>query len=152
MLNAEFLALTPSTRNSKWSFKMAPVMGLKSEQKLEELQFVQKASLQLHHALTLACLAHIEHSGYFSLEPDHVSIQNSGPPSVNFSIAFTGCAVDGDPSGVDTNWLAIKSAFYEPRTKFNAEHDPMVHNPLSAFTSTFRPLTIACIHLLWFTI
>lgn len=112
-------------------------MSLKLEQRLEELQFVQRASLQLHHALTLACLAHIEHSGYISLEPDHVSIQNSGPSSVNFSIAFTGCAVDGDPSGVDTNWLAIKSAFYEPRTKLNAEHDPMIQNPLSAFTTAF---------------
>ena len=112
-------------------------MSLKLEQKLEELQFVQRASLQLHHALTLACLAHIDHSGYFSLEPDHVSIQDSGPSSVNFSIAFKGCAIDGDSSGVDTNWLAIKSAFYEPRTEFNAENDPMIHNPLSAFTSAF---------------
>jgi hypothetical protein len=116
---------------------MDSVMSLKLEQRLEEFQFVQRASLQLHQALTQACLAHIEHSGYFSLEPDHVSIQDSGPSTVNFSIAFGGCTVDGDPSGVDTNWLAINSAFYEPRTKFNAEHDPMIHNPVSAFASTF---------------
>jgi hypothetical protein len=112
-------------------------MSLKLQQRLEELQFVQRASLQLHRVLTLACLSHIEHSGYFSLEPDHVNIPDSGPSTVNFSIAFTGCAVDGDPSGLDTNWLAIKSAFYEPRTEFNIDHDPMIHNPVSAFTNTF---------------
>jgi hypothetical protein len=137
-VSAEFQALASSTRGRKCSpGKIDSGMSRKLDQRLEELQFVQKASLQLYHALTTACLAHIEHSGYFNLEPDHVSIRDSGPSTVSFSIAFSGCAVDGDSPGLESNWLTIRSAFYETRTEFSEEHDPMTHNPVSAFTSTF---------------
>lgn len=113
-----FSSLIPQHEQLRLSDELKVRMTPRSQQQFWHFRIIQQAARSLYDALGTACNAYDVHHVHLSLQPSIQSDLNGTRSEVQFTVAFSGPALQDSRTTQKATWINVESIIRSPASSF----------------------------------